>query len=142
VKPAGVPEAKVKGEEKSGKAVIPESKESRGAVESKSESQAERKVTKGPEEKTARPSIVPETKETKDRKQLGREEKVKPAAGPAGASETRSENKGGKQPLAQEKGKSTDQELKGGKKAQREAAAEKGKSGETGEGKPPQGKLD
>ena len=136
-KPAAAPEAKVKGEEKSGKAAISESKESRGAVESKSESQAERKVTKGPEEKSARPAIVPETKETKqtkDTRQLGREEKVKPAAGPSGASETRSENKSGKQALAQEKRKSTEQELKGEKKAQRDAAAENGK--------PPQVKLD
>ena len=139
-KPAVGPEAKVKGEEKSGKGAILESRESRGAVESKSESQAERKVTKGREEKSARPAIAPETKETKqtkDRRQLGREEKEKPAAGPSGASETRSENKGGKQALAQEKKKSTEQELKGGKKAQREAAGEKGKSGETGEGKLP-----
>jgi hypothetical protein len=144
-KPAAAPEAKVKGEEKSGKAVIPESRDSRGAVESKSEPQVERKVTKGPEEKSASPAIVPETKETKqtkDRRQLGREEKQKPAAGPSGAAETKSENKGGKQASAQEKKKSTDQELKGGRKAQREAAGEKGKSGETGEGKPPQGKLD
>ena len=138
-KPAGGPEAKVKGEGKSGKGVIPESRESRGAVESKSESQAERKGTKGIEEKSARPAIVPETKETKqtkDRKQLGRGEKEKPAAGPSGVPETRSENKGGKQSGAEGTRKTTEQELKKGNgKVRKEAAEGKGKSGETAEEK-------
>ncbi|HEY2989878.1 MAG TPA: DUF6600 domain-containing protein [Candidatus Binatia bacterium] len=138
-KPAAGPEAKVKGDEKSGKAAISESRESRGAVESKSESQAERKVTKGAEEKSARPAIVPETKETKqtkDRRQLAREEKEKPAAGPSGVSDTRNKNKAEKQALAQEKRKSTEQELKKGNgKVRKEAAESKEQSSDTAEEK-------
>jgi hypothetical protein len=94
------------------------------------------------EEKSTGSAAPPETKDRRSGKQLSPEQKEKPVGGPSGAPETRSENKGGKQAVAQEKKKSTDQELKGGKKAQREAAGEKGKSGETSEGKPPQGKLD
>jgi hypothetical protein len=44
--------------------------------------------------------------------------------------------------LAVEKRKSTEQELKGGKRAQGEAAGEKGKAGENGERKLPQGKSE
>jgi hypothetical protein len=137
-KPPVAPEAKVKIEEKTGKGALPEGKDSRGA-ELKTETQVERKAAKVPEEKSAGPAIVPETKETKqtkERKQLG-QEKEKPAAGPAIVPDTRSENKAGKQALAQEKRKAVEQEQKEAKKAQREATEEKGKAGETAEGKLP-----
>ena len=115
-------------EEKRGAvAVAPKTKERKGGRESGPAEAAQQSKTT-PAEKAKEPQQANlekgktgtiETKETKGRRQLGPAEKS--VAGPGGVAETRGEGKGGKQTVAEESRKSTEQEAKVEKRANREA---------------------